>query len=298
MEITAIQLEEIYNQVMLKVEMGFSNDRISMEYGISKTTVSNIRNKYWDRMSNDFREKLFRKIKISNWKIRETDNFATIQGLCDRADNEKKMFAISAYTGAGKTVALKYYAKKRHAYYFKVSKFGTTKDILTGIMREIGYIRAGGLNQMIRIVSRKLKEEGGVLILDDVHKLKNPGFDLIYELYEQFEGKVGIILAGTEHFKMKLERRCATDTEGFRELTRRIAYWESLYPVSKETVMALCEEYGIKDKNAQRFIVKRAVNYFVLEQLICSAVSIAQQNKQEVTREILADLQIANFEYA
>lgn len=233
---------------------------------------------------------------VPDWKIRKTANFQIVQNLCERAKLYKKFYAISAFTGAGKTTALKHFADKYPSvHYVRIGKFDGLKGMLTKIQVEIGYIRGSSVSERIRMIGRKLRESGKMLILDDMHKVPDNSYHFLYDIYEELNGEVPLVISGTESLKKKIDDRCRLNVEGFRELNRRIVYWEKLQAPASREILTILNDYGISDKGAQQYIINRAENYGVLKNMVTTAVAVAAREKVSVTREILADIQHGSY---
>lgn len=84
-------------------------------------------------------------------------------------------------------------------------------------------------------------------MLDDVGKLNDSCLRLIRLLYDKTVDRIGIVLAGTTNFKSHIDMRVRKDTMGFRELHRRIEYWQELRKPEDKVVEVICQYHGIKD---------------------------------------------------
>lgn len=191
-------------------------------------------------------------------RIFETDNYVRTQSVCEDALAKLRMHTIIGYPGAGKTVALKSFARKRDlAYYLRVKKSMETKDFYMEILKSMGVInqdRSVSLFNLIRKIVWMLNESGGknLLIIDEAGKFKPEQLEYIHELRDETEKSTGIILAGPEYFFDNLTLWKNKSVIGIPEVFRRIHSFVWLDSPKKHEIKAICNNYGIAKPEAVR----------------------------------------------
>lgn len=261
---------------------GNSQNRTAKMIGVSPAHLSNIlagpskwklvSKEMWNRVHKFFAR------DVDEWPIFQTKNFNTIINLCLDAQSNSRMLAISAYTGAGKTTALEHYSKsKPNAYYVLGNFMMGKKDFVMAIQKALGIEQGSKIIDMIGAIINRLNQmDNPVLIIDDAGKLRDSNFRILQIIYDETERKAGLVLGGTEYLKEYIDKMSQKNKMGFRELRRRIGYWQALYPITPNMVAEICGHHGISDKNAMRFIAREATNYGALRELITNAKRISE----------------------
>lgn len=211
--------------------------------------------------------------RSSDWKILQTPNFRTIQKMCKDAQDDSRMFGIYGETGFGKTVALTYYhSQSPNSYYILSNVLWKQKDFLRAIQRALGSDHYGTIVEMAEdIIDRLLSKDKPLIIIDDIGKIKEHPkcFYLLQLIYDRTEGRCGIITCGTKAFPVFIEKMANKDSMGFRELRRRVSFWQSLSDkVERKFIDAICKEYGITLPAAIDFVAKATSNYGDVKELI------------------------------
>ncbi len=200
-------------------------------------------------------------------EIFTTVNFNIIYEICSIAQKKRKMYAIIGYTGAGKTVGLKYYKNKfKNVIYITVRKSMTSKEFYISLLRSIGYEGDAinlSLYVIINLIIEKinLAKENCLLIIDEAGKFKPSQLEYVHELRDQTQDKMGIILSGPEYFYDNLLKWKASKVVGIPEVFRRIQMFENLPSISFTEAKNICLKKGVNDIKIIRKIFKRTDNY-------------------------------------
>ena len=209
---------------------------------------------------------------MTNGSVYKTKNLQIIHNACQDAQLNKRVVAIGAYTGAGKTTALKQYdSTNANAHYLVCrSSFGV-KDLAIRIARAMGVQSKGGrvLDVEDAIIDQLNSGTDSLLILDSVSKLrKDAALQFIGDLCEATENKAGIILSGTEFFSEYMEKMVSRNKRGFREFDRRIFAWANVPRFKDEKVqkeaIKICQEHGIWENSKITRILKEATCFGTL----------------------------------
>jgi DNA transposition AAA+ family ATPase len=205
--------------------------------------------------------------------VLKTSNFDSTWEICNDAQEEGKMMVNFGPTGCGKTTALEaYYNKTNNCYMVLANLFMKPKDMLLAIGAELGIEMSGNLNDMLdAIVDKLVSLQYPLLIIEDAGKLADHPkcFGVIQLLYDKLKGRCGIVLSGTEYLHKYIMKMAAKDALGFRELKRRITYWNKLKEgVEPKFIVTIAEKLLITDKAAQDYILKNTTNYGDVSELL------------------------------
>ena len=222
---------------------------------ISVAHMSNVMNeRNWSKVSTGVWQALRGKLLSQDWDIYITRNYSKIQRACEDAQDNHKTIAISAYTGAGKTTALKSYVQNHpNVWYLVLRSSYSRKDLIYRIAEAMG-IQSGGRTIEVEdaIIQKMTTTPNALLILDSVSKLtKDASLQFIGDLAEAIEHRAGLVIAGTEFLKEYIDRCCRFNKRGFRELKRRVFAWVQCDDFhsnkNKQEIIAICQATGIKN---------------------------------------------------
>lgn len=278
---------------------GQSQNRLASQIGVSAATIINVKRGNWELVSSAMIAQFKSYFKIDNWGVRNTPNFSAIVKLCEDARDNKRFLACAGFTGAGKTTALRHFARQNsEAYYVLGTVLHTKRTFLQDIQRAIGISEGSSIHDMMTAIIRKMNAStNSVLIVDDAGKLSHTCLRLLQIIYDQTEFSAGLVIAGTEYLKQEMDRASRRNIMGFQELKRRIAYWQPLRRPTKSIVEKLCEDYQITDKAAVDYIYNNAKDYGTLRNMVLNASSMAERENTIVNREVLADLHVGDMTY-
>lgn len=236
---------------------------------------------------------------LNAWQIVVTQNFNKIQQLCEDAQTNSRMLAVAGYTGAGKTTALRKYAEVTpNVFYVHCNRLMGRKDFLKAIQAALAIEHEGSISDRMRsIISRLRALEQPLLILDDTAKLNDANMLMIQIIYDETEGQAGIVLGGTEVLKKYIDKMAAKDKLGFRELKRRIGYWQRMYRPSKKATTAICVNNGITEPRAIEYIYRQCLDYGSLREMISNASRAAEKASSLVNTELLAGIQVGDHDF-
>ncbi|MCO5253602.1 MAG: AAA family ATPase [Bacteroidetes bacterium] len=273
--------------------------------GISQSAISQL---FADKYPGKTDEML-RKIadatgySTSDWRLLSTPNLRTIERLFEDARQNSRMMAIYGETGMGKSSALTWLnSKTQNSYYVLADVLMKQKDLLRAIQRSLGSDHEGTIVERANdIVTRLLAKHKPTLIIDDIGKLREHPkcFYLLQLIFDRTEGRCAIILAGTKAFPSFIQKQAARDCMGFRELKRRISYWQPLKErVELSFVKAVCEQQGITLPSAIDYIAKTCTNYGDVRELITNYNRYAEIHgkvAEDEQQQVLSSLKFGNL---
>lgn len=290
---------QLQNEIQEALNSGVSQNKLAEKIGVSPATLINVKRGEWDNISNEMLMKLRGYFRINDWKTYETTNMKAIMELCSDAANGKKFMAIAGYTGAGKTTALNRYASKNpEAYYVLATTIMTQKSFLTEILRSMGISEGQSIDDKMALICKEMnKGSKSLLIIDDAGKLNDNNLRLIQIIYDATEDNAGIIMAGTDYLADYITRGAIQDKRGFREIKRRISFWQPVFKPTKGEIAHICQEYGIMDPKAISYIQQEMRNFGDIKNIVINAVEAMHKKGIAITREVLESLHVGNHFY-
>jgi len=299
MKITNISpehLEAVQSYVQQMIKTAASQNEAAIQLGLSSAQIGYYRDGNWDKISNRAFNEMLAKSGASTWPTVQTRNLSQVFALAIAAQTQHKMLGLSGYTGAGKTHALrKYVAKQSGAYYVLVDAEQSRSRFLNDVCQalgipesERGYIPSTMLDA---VVAKLRTVTNPLLILDDCGAAKDEIFRIIQIIYDRTEHVCGILLAGTEYLPEVLTRKARRNTKKFRELKRRIAWWETLEEMSRDDLQRVAIAAGnVEDQKAISYLKRSVSDYGTLRHMLEGAQAIARQKGIEVSAELLVNM--------
>lgn len=290
--------EQIQANLTEVLEAGTSQNKLAERIGVSAATLINVRRGNWDDISEAMVMKLKGYFRIDDWQIYNTANFRVIHEMCEDAATHCKMMAIAGYTGSGKTTALRAFVKKKSdAYYVLGTSIMTQRSFLTAIQRAMGISEGQTIQEKMEHITRRLNSgQHSLLIIDDAGKLSDNIIRLIQIIYDETEYNCGIVLAGTEYLETYIGRNAARDKRGFRELQRRISYWQPMYRPTRKEIIIFCQDNGITDAHAINYLCESS-DFGTLRNMITNAKQAGARQNTPINRELLSDLKVGAHHY-
>lgn len=276
-----------------------SQAQLARQIGVSDATIINVKTGKWDLISDQMLAKFRAYFRLDGWAIRNTHNYVVITKLCEDARLGKRFMAIAGYTGAGKTTALRRYAQDTpDTFYVLGTVLHSKRTFVDSVQRAMGISAGGSISEMMNAIVDKLNSANApLLIVDDAGKLSHTCLRLLQVIYDQTEFSAGLVIAGTEFLKEEIDRNARRNTLGFRELKRRIAYWQPLRRPTQAIIAAICKDFGITEASAVDYIFKNSKDYGTIRNLVLNAVAIAQRDSQTISSALLSDLHVGDMAY-
>jgi len=291
--------KQIQGLIQEAIDNGTSQNQLAQQIGVSAATLVNVRKGNWKSISDKMVATLKAYFKITDWPLVSTTNLNRIERACNDSKKQHRMIAICGYTGAGKTTALRYVSRKsRDTYYMLADCIMTKKSFLQSMQQALGISEGSAVTEMMNAIVKKLNSATQpLLIIDDVGKLSHTIMRLIQVIYDRTEHSCGIILAGTEFLKEEIDRMSRKNRMGFRELRRRISHWEPMRQPTPKVVQRICENVGITDAHAQRYILNNCRDYGTIRNMITNALMVSKRDDLEITPELLEGLSVGDHHY-
>jgi DNA transposition AAA+ family ATPase len=280
-----MEKEKLVSALQLDIEArktkGSSYAQTAKIAGCSPATITQLMANSLDGISVKMLRKIASELGVrleNTWDIVATPVLNSIKKSCDEAKENSRMIGIIAATGQGKTTALRLYEQKNaNTYYVLCNVLMSRITFLKAIAKAIGVVDSGSSIELLnRITSRLNSTETPLLILDDFGKVKDSVYQMLQLIYDECEGTAGIVVAGVPYLKEYIKKKTDTGKFCFPELSRRIAYWQVVKPISKAVVGSIAQYNGIIDPSAVEYIQKTATNMGQLKEIIISAKKVAE----------------------
>ena len=257
--------------------------------------MSQMLNGKWQKISDDYWRKVASALNMSTeWQLFGSVSLTTIQNLCKDAQNNHRFLAGYGATGSGKTTALRTYSNQNaNVGYVLCDVLMNQNQFLSEILQSFGLSTEGTkISKIQKIANHLNKVENPLLILDDFGKVSDSIYQLLQLIYDRTEGSAGIVIFGVEYLKDYLDKMRQKNKLGFRELYRRIAYWQLINTISDKEIKFIASQYGIDGKQELHFVKSNVTCFGTLKNLVLNALRAAKGEK--ITLEILQSLNISN----
>lgn len=268
---------------------GLSANSVAQMIGISGATISQMRKGEWNLISQKMWLKVSSFLRIDAWKLVNTLNYSTVRNICIDAQENARFVAISAKSGLGKTAALLDYQKKNPNTFYVLGDIlmSGRKQFLAAIQQAMGLAEGSNPTDMLNAIVEHINEcVTPLLIIDDGGKLNDSNLRILQLIFDRTEGRLGIVLAGTEYLHWHLQNMMKKKKMGFEELFRRIETWDTLLPPNKEEIASICMQNGIKNTEVLKWITAHARNFGSLKAMITNALHLT--SKKQLSLETLA----------
>ena len=255
--ISQINREDIAQELREYCQKFNSQNRAAAAIGIAPATVSAILNNDWALVS----EAMFIKIadaigyEANSWQAIETKVWKNFNKILSDAQENAFVMAVTSDAGSGKTFTSKNYVKNHaEAYHISCKSYWTKKDFLIEIGRAIGNKTDGKrvtvlVDEIINTL--RWRDSKPLLILDEADKLSDTVLQLFITLYNDLEGRCGIVLCATDHLEMHIRRGVNLGHTGFNEIISRLGRkFIALPSITSKDVTMICEANGITTAEA------------------------------------------------
>ena len=293
---TQEQLDAVQTYVQERIKVAASQNEAATQLGLSAAQLIAYREARWESVSAKAFNEMLAKCGHTAWPTIPTYNLSAVMTMCGQAQTKHKMLGLTGYTGAGKTHALRKYARTLPSvYYVLVDVTMSRWAFLNEVCQACGVspdLRGNTPAEMVAAVVAKLRAtDSPLLILDDAGKATDDVFRIIQVIYDRTEHSAGIVLAGTEHLAYTIERKARLRSKSFAELKRRVAWWETLPPLAIEDVTNVCTKTGVADGRAIKYLSRNVADLGTLRHMIeNSKLEASHRGAAAVTAELLTDM--------
>lgn len=259
------QKQQICEQLRAYVEQkGSGNKAAASMNGVSSATVSKVLSGKWDTISDDMWRSIAAQCghKAEGWQLVETRAYKAMTFTLENAQRDSLVMAVIGEAGSGKTEAIKNYAAGgRNVYHLVCSEYWNRRTFMAKVLQSMGEIYSGTTvaDMMDAIVDTLKRKESPLIVLDEADKLSDQVLYFFISLYNQLEGRCGIIMTATRYLSARIEKGLRLNRKGYAEIYSRIGRKFVELPLhNSEDVAAVCSANGVTDPKTINSIIDEA----------------------------------------
>lgn len=247
------QKQEIVKAIRERLETSnVSQNRIAQLAQVSAATISNILKGKWENVSDAMWRKLRHAMGMGEDAV-ETSQFLAIVETLQQAKTDSSARIIDGRTGLGKTAASRYFQQRipDETYLIRCGGDMSAKEFLQEVARRIGAPDQGSRSQIRQAISERIgRDRMPLLIIDEAENLREGAYPSLKALYDDLEGKAGIVLIGANDYLGWLKMKASRKRPGcFPQIYSRFKQHACTLPPMSPPDVALClQAYGINDR--------------------------------------------------
>lgn len=196
----------------------------------------------------------------SDWKmVRTVGNYRLLETLFRDAKQESMWFALSNKAGSGKTGTLEdiFNLDTTGSVVFIQCAEWTGRQFLTKLVEKTlgetalkgSYKSLADLTDMVVNFFNGMSLDKPVLIIDEGDKLRPAALRSLIPIYNRTEGRLGLILSGTENLKKELSAGVRLRKKGYDEIESRLGRtYITLKGITERETVDICLANGINDE--------------------------------------------------
>lgn len=257
--------QQICEQLRAYVEQkGSGNKAAASMNGVSSATVSKVLSGKWDTISDDMWRSIAAQCghKAEGWQLVETRAYKAMTFTLENAQRDSLVMAVIGEAGSGKTEAIKNYAAGgRNVYHLVCSEYWNRRTFMAKVLQSMGEIYSGTTvaDMMDAIVDTLKRKESPLIVLDEADKLSDQVLYFFISIYNQLEGRCGIIMTATRYLRARIEKGLRLNRKGYAEIYSRIGRKFVELPLhNSEDVAAVCAANGVTDPKTINSIIDEA----------------------------------------
>ncbi|WP_297948354.1 ATP-binding protein [uncultured Porphyromonas sp.] len=233
--------------------------------GVSSATINKMLNGTdWETISEEMWRSVAQqtRTKSEGWQLADTSVHRELSMLLSRAQQDALVAGVIGAAGSGKTETCREYADEhRNVYHITCGEHWNRRTFVSKVLKSMGANVAGyTINDMMEeVVDALSRADNPLLILDEADKLSDQVLYFFITLYNQLEGRCGIVLCGTQYLKARIARGVRLGKKGFEEILSRLGrrFFE-LAKIGEEDVALVCVANGIESDAKIRKITKES----------------------------------------
>lgn len=233
--------------------------------GVSSATINKMLNGTdWESISEEMWRSVAQqtRTKSEGWQLADTSVHREMTMLLTRAQQDALVAGVIGAAGSGKTETCREYADEhRNVYHITCGEHWNRRTFVSKVLKSMGANVAGyTINDMMEeVVDALSRADNPLLILDEADKLSDQVLYFFITLYNQLEGRCGIVLCGTQYLKARIARGVRLGKKGFEEILSRLGrrFFE-LAEIGEEDVALVCVANGIESDAKIRKITKES----------------------------------------
>ena len=244
-------------------QKGSQNKAANSLNGVSSATVSKVLAGDWDTISDEMWRGIAAQVMRRGgmeWELVETETYRWMQYAFDDAQNYKNVTWVTGEAGCGKSTAARMYQDgRRGVYVVSCSEDMRKSDFVREIARAAG-IRTEGCTireAWTLILSDLAQMDNPLLVFDEADKLSDSVFCYFISLYNNLEGRCGIVFLSTDYICRRISNGLRYQKQGYKEIYSRIGRkFYTLEPTSENDVYAVCVANGLTDEETAKVVAE------------------------------------------
>lgn len=217
--------------------------------GVSSASISLILSGRGGEVRERMWQNIATQLEVSNeWQKADTVQYRQLSQLLDDAQEDHLVMSVVAPAGTGKTFTSKSYEEdNKEVYRLACSEFWSKNDFIDELLRSLGenglgYSKKERINKAIEAIRRKQQP---LLVFDEFDKLNDNVWFFFITLYNELEGKCGMVLLSTDSIEVRIKRGLRLNKRGYNEFWSRLGRrCVKLSAVDYEDIKAVCEANG------------------------------------------------------
>lgn len=217
--------------------------------GVSSASISLILSGRGGEVRDRMWQNIATQLEVSNeWQKADTVQYRQLSQLLDDAQEDHLVMSVVAPAGTGKTFTSKSYEEdNKEVYRLACSEFWSKNDFIDELLRSLGenglgYSKKERINKAIDAIRRK---QHPLLVFDEFDKLNDNVWFFFITLYNELEGKCGMVLLSTDSIEVRIKRGLRLNKRGYNEFWSRLGRrCVKLSAVDYEDIKAVCEANG------------------------------------------------------
>ncbi len=260
-----INKEELVKELHLFVERKGSQRKAANTLNISSATLNKMLNgTNWESITNEMWRSVANQIlnQDSEWVIAETELTKTVLFLLSQSKEHSLVVSLVGDAGSGKTESIKSYEKShKEVFHIVCKEHWNRKVFISKLLQQIGVSNSGtSISDMMEDVVEALSRmEKPLLVLDEADKLSDQLLYFFITLYNELEGKCGIVLSATKYLEKRIKRGLRLAKKGYEEIYSRLGRKFVYLPeISDDDILLICEENGVHSRSRIREVIKES----------------------------------------
>lgn len=196
----------------------------------------------------------------NNWNLVTTlANYRIIDAVAQDARDEALWFALSNKAGSCKTATMEDIYNRDTTgtiTFIQCEEWHARQFLIKLIEKTIGFKALEGsyknMAQLMDMIAGFFAAQSAdlpLLLIDEIDKLRPSALRTLIPLYNRTEGRLGVLLSGTENFEKEMRLGVRHHKKGYDELESRFGRTYITLPGAlKNEVYAICHANGITDE--------------------------------------------------
>lgn len=227
------------------------NEAAAVLKNVSPATLSQIVNDNWTNIAEKMWLSIAKQLgwQQGTWVVVPIRPSVELRSFLNDAANWSIVHGVIADAGSGKSQTARDFAKDvDNVFHLMCNEFWNKKQFLSEILAQMGEDSSGmnAFDMVNRIVTKMLTMPNPLLIIDEADKLNDGALHLFITLFNQLEGKCGIVMMATDHLEKRITKGIRLNRKGYKEIYSRLGgRFIHLSPVTAPHIEAIAKANGV-----------------------------------------------------